>query len=80
MLVQLAVQAPVASDASEVAGMSRLVGGLGLLIGVMLILAIPLLLLVRAASRRRRFARSAERAVGSIDAWALAGRRMEPGP
>jgi hypothetical protein len=59
--------------------MSRLVGGLGLLVGVTLILVIPLLLMARAASCRRRAARSAERAGGPVDAWAMAGRRMEPG-
>jgi hypothetical protein len=79
MLAQTSVPASAASDAVEAADMSRLVGGLGLLVGVVLILAIPLLLMARAASRRRRTAGTAARAGGAVDAWALAGRRMEPG-
>lgn len=55
----------------------RLVGGLGMLAGVALLLAVPLLLVARASSRRRRRATGIDAPTATIDAWAASGSRLE---
>lgn len=56
----------------------RAVGGMGLLAGVAVLLAIPLAVAVWMAARRRRPARPSS-PKPLQDAWAVSARRMEEG-
>lgn len=59
------------------AGMSRAIGGLGMLLGVAVLLAIPLVLIaVRSARSRRRAAARSAAPGASVDAWSLSARRL----
>ena len=75
--VQFALGPATLAAPERVEPLQRLVGGTGLLVAVALLLAVPLVILVRGVARRRRAERSAPVSGPRVDAWAESARRMK---
>ena len=65
-------EAPEGRDAD----VQRVLGGTGLVVAVALLLAVPLVIAVRSAARRRRGERPAQPRRAGVDAWSESARRL----
>lgn len=65
-------EAPEGRDAN----LQRLLGGTGLIVAVALLLAVPLVIAVRSAARRRRGERPVQAPRAGVDAWSESARRL----
>jgi hypothetical protein len=71
----------IATQAGATVPAARLFGGVLLWVFVCVLLAVPLLIAIRGAARRRAESRARSgRADVQVDAWRESARRLEPGP
>lgn len=71
----------LAWQADAPAPAARLFGGLLMWIFVCVLLAVPMVIALRGAARRRLAARERQhRSSAGVDAWRESARRLEPGP
>lgn len=71
----------LASQAGAPAPGARLFGGVLMWIFVCVLLAVPMVIALRGAARRRLAARERQhRSSAGVDAWRESARRLEPGP
>jgi hypothetical protein len=78
---QTPFQLELLSLASAPAPAARMFGGFLMWIFVCVLLAVPLVIAIRGAARRRSEARSHKaRAHTGVDPWRESARRLEPGP
>lgn len=71
----------IATQAGAGAPAARVFGGVLMWVFVCVLLAVPLLIAIRGAARRRAESRArSPRARARVDAWRESARRLEPGP
>lgn len=78
--VHFALDSAALAAPERVEPLHRLLGGTGLLVAVALLLAVPLVILIRGAARRRRAERAVQVSESRVDAWAESARRLKERP
>lgn len=75
--VHFALDSAALSAPERAEPLQRLLGGTGLLVAVALLLAVPLVILIRGAARRRRSQPGVRVPESRVDAWAESARRLK---